>query len=215
MMRARAKPLAGFTLVELLVGATLSAAVMAGVLSSYIYIGRNLARLANQQTLETEGRRTLANFSRDVRMASELTDTANLSATRVSFTVPTANSTNTITYYYNSTPITLSPYDDSDDVTVNGTTVAMRREALTRCVYDGTTVTSLTLLRNITTNGVTLRYYDAADREYTTYTNYLSGIKQVTLEFSTQLGTSSNGTQTRVHSVASNRLILRNQGFLP
>jgi len=101
MMRARAKPLAGFTLVELLVGATLSAAVMAGVLSSYIYIGRNLARLANQQTLETEGRRTLANFSRDVRMASELTDTANLSATRVSFTVPTANSTNTITYYYN------------------------------------------------------------------------------------------------------------------
>jgi len=177
MRRARAKPLAGFTLVELLVGATLSAAVMAGVLSSYIYIGRNLARLANQQTLETEGRRTLANFSRDVRMASELTDTANLSATRVSFTLPVANGTQTVTYYYNSTAADVV-------VAINGTNVTMGANSLTRCVYDGTTVTSLTLLRNITANGVTLRYYDAADREYTTYTNYLPGIKQVTLEFS-------------------------------
>ena len=208
MMRARAKSLAGFTLVELLVGATLSAAVMAGVLSSYIYIGRNLARLANQQTLETEGRRTLANFSRDVRMASELTDTANLSATRVSFTLPVASGNNTVTYYYNSTAADVV-------VTISGTNVTMRANSLTRCVYDGSTVASLTLLRNITANGVTLRYYDAADREYTTYTNYLPGIKQVTLEFSTQLGTSGNGTQTRVHQVASNRLILRNQGFLP
>jgi prepilin-type N-terminal cleavage/methylation domain-containing protein len=35
---------AGFTLVEVLVGATLSAAIMAAVLSSYIYMGRGLGR---------------------------------------------------------------------------------------------------------------------------------------------------------------------------
>jgi type II secretory pathway pseudopilin PulG len=216
MMRATFKSRAGFTLVELLIGAALSAAVMAGVLSSYIYIGRSLARLANQQTLETEGRRTLANFSRDVRMASGLvtisTSPTSPASNRVDLIVPSGSSSNTITYYYNSTAISGSTI--SDDVTVNGSTVAMRREALTRCVYNGTTVTSLTLLRNITTNGLTFRYYDGSDAVYTAYTDYLSGIKQLSLEFSTQTGISDNGTQTRVHQVASNRLILRNRALL-
>lgn len=207
----------GFTLVELLIGAALSAAVMAGVLSSYIYIGRSLARLANQQTLETEGRRTLANFSRDVRMAGDLvaitTAPTSPATNRVDLLVPSGSATNTITYYYNATAISGST--TSDNVTINGSTVAMRREALTRCVYNGTTVTSLTLLRNITTNGLTIRYYDAANNAYTGYTDYLPGIKQITIEFSTQLGNSDNGTQTRVHTAASNRLILRNRALLP
>lgn len=194
----------GFTLVEMLVGATLSAAVMAGVLSSYLFIGRNLGRLANQQVLETEGRRTLANFSRDVRTASGLTDTANLSATRVSLTVPAG----TVTYYHNNTAAAAT-------VSISGTNVAMAANALTRCFYDGTTVTSLTLLRNITSGGLTFRYYDVTAREYTTYANYLTGIKQISLEFSTQLGASGNGTQTKVYQVASNRLVLRNHTLLP
>jgi Tfp pilus assembly protein PilW len=194
----------GFTLVELIIGATLSAAVMAAVLSSYIFIGRHLVGLSNQQVLETEGRRTLANFSRDVRMASGLTDTANLSATRVSLLVPAG----TVTYYHNNTA-------SSVNVTVNGTSVAMAAYALTRCLYDGSSVSSLTLLRNITTSGLTFRYYDSSSREYTTYANYLSGIKQISLEFSTQLGSSGSGTQTRIYSAATNRLILRNRSLLP
>ena len=197
----------GFTLVELLIGATLSAAVMAAVLSSYIFVGRNLARLANQQVLETEARRTLAYFARDVRLASGLTDTSNLSTTRLSLTVPTGSITNTVTYYHNNTA---SPVI----VTVNGTNVSMPANALTRCIYNGSTVTSQTLLRNITTSGLTIRYYDASSNPYTSYVDYLSGIKQISLEFSTQLGTASNGTQTKVYEVASNRLILRNKALL-
>lgn len=181
---------------------------MAAVLSSYIYVGRQLARLANQQTLETESRRTLANFSRDVRLAGNLTDTANLSATRVSLLQPTGSGSNTITYYHNDTASDVS-------VTVSGSSVLMPANALTRCLYNGTSVTSLTLLRNITTGGLTIRYYDASANEYTSYTNYLEGIKQLSLEFSTQLGTASNGTQTKINTMASNRLILRNRSLLP
>ena len=61
---------AGFTLVELLVGMSLALVVMTGVLSTFSFLGRNLNRLANQQKLESEGRRALAYFAQDVRMAS-------------------------------------------------------------------------------------------------------------------------------------------------
>lgn len=178
---------AGFTLVELLIGATLSAAIMAAVLSSYIYMGRQLARLANQQTLETEGRRTLAYFARDVRLASGISGTP--SATSVTLSLPTSTGTTTVAYSYNSGAGTL-----------------------TRTPASGT---AQVLLRNITTSGLTIRYYDASGNPYTTYTDYLSGIKQVSLEFSTQLGTASNGTQTKVYELATNRLILRNRTLLP
>jgi prepilin-type N-terminal cleavage/methylation domain-containing protein len=195
----------GFTLVELLVGATLSAAVMAAVFSSYIYLGRGLARLANQQILETEARRTLGYFTQDGQTATALTDTTNLGAGRMSLTVPVASGNATITYYYNSN-------SSATSVTINGTSISMEATALTRCVYNGSTVTSQTLLRNIT--GLTLSYYDSSGNEYTNYTDYLPGIKQLSLEFSTQLGNSGNGTQTLVYQVTSNRVILRNRGFL-
>lgn len=200
-------PQAAFTLVELMIGAALSAALMAAVLSTYIYLGRGLARLANQQTLETEARRTLGYFTQDVQTASGLTDTANLSATRVSLVVPTPGGPNTITYYFNNTA-------SSATVSVNGTNVAMAPNALTRCVYNGSTVTSLVLLRNVTSGGLTLKYYDSSNRPYTTYVNYLPGITQLSLQFDTQLGSSANNTRTQVYSVSSSRLVMRNDAFL-
>lgn len=190
---------------ELLVGATLSAALMAGVLSSYIYLGRSLGRLANQQSLDVEARRTLAYFTRDVQSASALTGT--LSATSVAFLVPTSGTSNTVTYYFNDT-------SSSATVSINGTNVAMAANALTRCVYDGTNVTSVTLLRNITSSGLNINYYDGTGNAYTSYTNYLTGIKQLALQFSTQAGVAASGTQTLVYNVASSRLVLRNRPYL-
>lgn len=208
---------AGFTLVELLIGTTLSGMVMAAVLSSYILLGRSLARLANQQILETEARRTLTNFANDVEVASALVVVATAptapSATRVDFTVPTGTGTQTITYYYNSTTADVV-------VSVNGTNVSMAATALTRCVDDGTTVTSQVLLRNITDNNagttadLTFSYYDSFSRPYTSYTDYLTGIKQLSLEFSTQLGVNANGTQTQVHRVATGRMQIHNAPLL-
>mgnify|MGYP001588626609 FL=1 len=153
----------------------------------YVFVGRNLARLANQQTLETEGRRTLAYFARDIRLARGLSGTP--SATGVTLSLPTSTGTTTVAYSYNSGAGTL-----------------------TRTPASGT---AQVLLRNITASGLTIRYYDTSGNPYTTYVDYLSGIKQISLEFSTQLGTAGNGTQTKVYELASNRLILRNQTLLP
>lgn len=215
---ASTRRFAAFTLVEVLVGATLSAAVMAAVLSSYIYMGRGLGRLANQQTLEMEGRRTLALFARDVRMSSNLTDTANLSATRVALTAPTASGTNTITYYYNNTP-------SAATVNINGTNISMPANALTRCVYNGTSVSAFTLLRlrNVhntaisTRSDLTFRYYDTSGNEYTSYANYLPGIKQLLIEFSSVNGNYRDDTtsaQSAGYQAKSARIILRNRALL-
>lgn len=195
-------------MVELLVGAALSAAVMAAVLSSYIYLGRGLGRLANQQVVDTETRRTLAYFTQDVQSATGLADTANLSATRVSLLVSGSSGNNTITYYYNNAAT-------ATNVTIDSIAISMAENSLTRVVSDGTTVTSLTLLRNIPASGCTIRYYDIRGGTYSTYTNYLSGIKQLSLQFRTQAGLADSGTQTRVYDAASSRLALRNRGYLP
>lgn len=216
-MKATAKNThAGFTLVELLVGATLSAAILLAVLSSYLYLGRNLGRLVNQQTLETEARRTLGYFAQDVKKAAGLTDTANLSAFRFSLMVPNGTgATDAVTYYYN------SDLTDPVVVSISGTNVTMPAASLTRCVYNGTTVTSLTMLHYITDgdtdeadNDLRFRYYSASGTEYTSYTDYLHGIKQLSLEFSTQTGVALNGTQTPLHRVASGSLVLRNRTLL-
>ncbi len=219
MTRTHNNTAAGFTLVEVLVGATLSAAVMAAVLSSYIYMGRGLGRLANQQTLEMEGRRTIALFAQDARTASDLTDTANLSATRVALTVPTGSGTNTVTYYYNNTP-------SAATVSINGTNISMPANSLTRCVYDGTSVSAFTLLRlrNInntavaTRSDLTFRYYDSSGNEYTSYADYLPGIKQLTVELSSANGNNrddTTSTQTATYQAKSARILLRNRALLP
>lgn len=183
----------GFTLVELLIGATLSAAVMAAVFSSYLYLGRSLARLANQQTLETEARRALGYFTQDVEQATGVDSTGTSpkvlpDATKVTLTLPSTSTvaTNYVTYTYDSTAATL-----------------------TRTPAGGT---AQILLRNITS--LSLGYYDSSGNKYTSYTDYLAGIKQLSLEFSTQTGSAPNGTRTPVLQVASGRLILRNRGFL-
>lgn len=218
------KSVRGFTLVELLIGAALSAAVLAAVLSSYIYLGRSLARLANQQTLETQARLALGFFTQDVQQATGLvtisTAPTSPAANRVDLTVPTnTGTTNTVTYYYN------SDLTDDGDITVNGTAFAPPPASLTRYVYNGTTVTSLTLLKNISDgdtdeadNDLLFRFFDASGNEYETATltagSYLPGIKQVSLEFAAQITAVNAGTTTPVQREASARLALRNRGFL-
>lgn len=209
---SRGSATAGFTLVELLIGATLSMAVMAALLSTYLYLGRGLGRLANQQTLETEARRTLGYFAQDVQAASELkssTDVPALSATSVSLVVPAAEGTRIIVYYYN---------DASTDTTVPiyGTAVTMPARSLTRSVYASSAVSSLTLLQHVTDpDRLSFSYYDGSNAAYTGYTDYLIGIKQVSLRFSTQVGNASVGTQTPIYQAASGRLLLRNRFGMP
>lgn len=188
---ARSSPVAGFTLVELLIGLSLSLTIMAAVLSSYLFLGRSLSRLVNQQTLETEGRRTLATFTQDVRASSAISGTPSVST--VTLTIPSGASTTTVAWSYNSTT-----------------------GILTRTPASGT---ARTLVSNLTS--LHFRYYneagtayDSGSSPYTTQTDYMSGLKQISLAFTSQTGSANNGTLTSVHSFASPRLLVRNRALL-
>lgn len=193
----RNKPSAAFTLVELLVGMTLSLTIMTAVLSAYTFLGRNLARITNQETLETAARRTLLMFGQDVRMASGISGTPSPSS--FTLVVPTATSTRNITYHYNS---------GSSATTVSGYSVPAN--SLAR--IDVSASTGLTLHRNLLSCSFT--YYDSSGNPYTSYTNYMTGLKQVMLSFTSQAGLSSTGTLTPVNTVSSPRLLLRNKAWL-
>jgi Tfp pilus assembly protein PilW len=84
---------------EVLIAATLSVVVLAGVLSSFLMMGRSGYNASNYSVMETEARRALETFSQEARMASNVTWT---SATSVTFTVVTSSSTYRVTYAYDS-----------------------------------------------------------------------------------------------------------------
>ncbi len=174
---------------------------MAGVLSSYVFLGRNFTRSlgvtsTNQPTLETQGRRTLTYFAQDVQMAGGL-NTSGVSpnvlpsASGVSLILPTSSGTTTVTYVFDSTAKTLTR------TPANGPALVLQTNLLT----------------------FAFSYYDSSGNPYTSSdlsaSNYLSGIKQLSMAFSAQAGSSTNGTLSQVYQVASARLILRNKQLLP
>jgi Prokaryotic N-terminal methylation motif len=198
--KSPSKRSAGFTLVELLIGMTLSLMVMSAVLTSYVFLGRNFTRAlgissTNQPTLEAQGRRALAYFIQDVRMASGLSGTP--SNTSVTLTLPTGSGSTTVTYSYDITDPT--------------------NKKLIRTPASGAAQTLHTNLQSFY-----LRYYDNAGSPYdngaspyTIYPDYQSGIKQLSMTFSSQAGSSVNGTLTQVYRSDSSRLIIRNKQLSP
>lgn len=195
----RSSPYLGFTLVELLIGLSLSLMVMAAVLSSYTFLARNFTRslgvvftvtdssfnLANRPALETQGRQTLAYFAQDVRMATGISGTP--SASTVTLTLPTNTGSTTVTYTYDAT-----------------------NQTLTR-TWSG--MSGQVIHYNLL--GCTFRYYDISGNPYTSYTNYLLGIKQLSFALTAQGGSAQNQTLTQVYSVESPRLLIRNRSLLP
>lgn len=92
----------GFTLVEVLMASTIGSLVMAGVLSTFLMLGRSGANLASYTTMDAQTRRALEDFAQDVRMASDVTWNSDTSMT---FTVPgnyTSNG-NQVTYAWDNT----------------------------------------------------------------------------------------------------------------
>jgi prepilin-type N-terminal cleavage/methylation domain-containing protein len=94
-MTRRPSRAAGFTLVEVLVAASMSAVVMVGVLSSFIFLGRNLTRLANHQALENEAREALGYLQRDFRQASAIKPGTTPTAGSVTLVLPAGEVTYT------------------------------------------------------------------------------------------------------------------------
>lgn len=71
----------GFTLVEVLIGASLSTVILAGVLMTFLFLGRSGANLQNYSDMEAEARRGLELFAQDVRQASGITWNSEVSVT--------------------------------------------------------------------------------------------------------------------------------------
>jgi len=62
----------GFTLVEMMIGATLSGFVLLAVLTTFLFMGRSGANLQNYSDMESQARRALEVFAEDVRQASSI-----------------------------------------------------------------------------------------------------------------------------------------------
>lgn len=190
----------GFTLVEMMVGMSLALIVMGGVLSSYIFIGRNLVRLANQQSLEEQSRRLQLYFAQDVRMSSSIhyttdgvtSDTTDPgpTSTNVTFHMPTSTGATTwVTYTYDNSAGTL-----------------------TRTPAGGT---GQVILRNVVSGSFAITYYSATSTVTATDSVSLSSIRGVSLAYSAQLGTNFNGTQTRVYQYNTPKVIMYNKSWSP
>lgn len=90
-----------FTLAEVMIATAISTFVLAGVLSSFLLLGRSGANLAGYSESETQIRRALEEFSQDVRMASNIVWNG---STSVTLTVPNnyPGHANLVTYAYDS-----------------------------------------------------------------------------------------------------------------
>jgi hypothetical protein len=94
---------AGFTITEVMVSSTLAAIVMAAVLSSFVFIARNLARLSSYQALEAESRIALGYLRRDFAFARGVKTSTAPTASSVTLSLPGGD----VTYTYDSAAGTL------------------------------------------------------------------------------------------------------------
>ena len=90
----------GFTLAEVMMAAALGVFVLAGVMSSFLFIGRSGFGAENYNDMQNTTQRALELFAEDARAASNIQWNNSQSIT---FTLPTmTNATTTVTYAYDS-----------------------------------------------------------------------------------------------------------------
>lgn len=89
---------AGFTMLEMLIAATISSVILAAVLTAFLMIGRTGYNASSYSLMEAQARRALETFSIEARMASNVVWT---SSTSITLTVLTASSNYDVTYSYN------------------------------------------------------------------------------------------------------------------
>jgi prepilin-type N-terminal cleavage/methylation domain-containing protein len=84
--RKRRSNQGGFTLVELLIAAALSAIVFAAIFSAYLFVARNATRLSNTQQQLSQSRTVFYRLAKDVNEATAITLA---SASRLTLTLST------------------------------------------------------------------------------------------------------------------------------
>lgn len=188
-MRRPSTPRGGFTLVELMVASTLAAILMAAVLSTFTFMGRNLARLSSYQALETESRKALNYLRRDLAVAQTVKRGTTPTSSAVTLVLPAGE----VTYTY-------------DTASRN-----LRRQSTFGANSD------LTLLRTSSCEcpSFAFSYFTTTDGAPTAQaapsTNVPYSIKQIEVRFAVESPTTwSAQTRTR-YEAASPRFLLRNR----
>jgi prepilin-type N-terminal cleavage/methylation domain-containing protein len=172
----------GFTLVELMIASVLSLIVFAALFSAYIFMARNLARIANFQQQQVQNRRVLFVVAKDVDEAVQVTTPLPASLILTLPPRPPSPDTTVVTYTYDSAAHTLT------------------RVAVTGALPSSTTV----LLSNLTS--FTFAYFDESGGASPPPVF----IKQIALSYSSAVGDRPNGTQSG-DSVVSSRMVLRSK----
>lgn len=98
-----------------MVATGLSAIVFAGILSAFLFMGRNMTRLINLQTQEVASRRAVRLFTQDLSAAIQLTVCA---TTQLTMTKPAASGTTTVSYVYDATAGTLVRSEGTATLTI-------------------------------------------------------------------------------------------------
>ena len=98
-----------------MVAVSLCAIVFAGILSAYLFVGRNLTRLVNFQQQEVQSRRALRQFTQDLSAAIQLTTAT---SSQVALTKPTSTGTTAVSYTYSSANGTLARTDSAGTQTI-------------------------------------------------------------------------------------------------
>jgi Tfp pilus assembly protein PilW len=95
----RRRPGAGFTLAEVMISAALACFILAGVMSTFLFLGRSEANTQNYNDLEAQTRKTLEIFAEDTRQASAIAWTSRVNLTLTVNNLP-------VSYYYDPTTAT-------------------------------------------------------------------------------------------------------------
>ena len=164
-----------------MVAAVLSTIVFAAIFSAYIFMARNLTRIANFQQQQVQNRRALYVIAKDVNEAVQLT-----------FPLP------------GSLALKLPPRPPSPDATNLTYTYDATAHTLTRHAVVGATSSDTVLLSNLTS--FTFTYFDDAGGPSPS----LNFIKQIQFNYTSAVGDQPNGTQSG-DKVASARMVLRSK----
>jgi type II secretory pathway component PulJ len=175
----------GFTLAEVMMASALGVFILAGVMSSFLFIGRSGFGTESYNDMENETHRALELFAEDARTACSIQWN---SAQSITFTLPTETSaTTTVTYAY-----------DSDNTSPTY-----------RCFYRLSATAPLqVLVRNVTTDFAFARYKLASSGNASTAGNDLE-TKQIQVTLRAQRTGSTVVTAT--NSAVSACYILRNK----
>ena len=139
---ARRASARGFTLVEMMVGATLASIILAATLGTFLFLGRSGANLRNYNDMEAQARKSLEIFAEDTRQASSVIWASSESVTLIvnassivythaagNFTRKTASSTTTLLSGISTGTFQFSAYDINGTAITDFSTVAARTTA--------------------------------------------------------------------------------------